>query len=782
MTEDKFILMGLDDENSKNIAEVLGNKTCKKILDYLADVKEASEKDIADNISMNLNTVEYNLKKLVKSGLVVSKNFFWSVKGRKIPMYRLAKKHIIIGTKRPSLSSIKNLLPIFLALAVVAILLLGISFFPDESFLEENNSRADLSLKQFGSFSELKEFLKENAQSPYSSEVLENAGSFKASDSAGTRGSGGSSDYSTTNIQVEGVDEADIVKNDGKYLYVVSGNKLVIIDAYPAESMNVLSEISYNTEINEIFINEDRLILFGNEYSDSDSLVYIYDISDRENPYLIHTFEGEGYYEDSRMIGDYVYVISKKYIDTNSPSLPVYVVDGVKEEVGARDIYYFSERDSAYVFTSIMTININSGDFNSEVYLTGDTGNLYVSKNNIYLTYPRWIDADDYAEIYAEDVAFPLLPMIYDEKIRNILDSGEYSKINEINSLIFDYSISLKGDSKAEFDRKLFELTKEFQDFISKQKEKTVIHKINIHHDKIDYGGSGEVFGHILNQFSMDEYEGNLRIATTTGNVWGGSSLNHLYVLNEDLELIGSLEDLAPGESIYSARFLGERVYMVTFKKIDPFYVVDLSNPGNPSVLGYLKIPGYSDYLHIYDENSVIGIGKNTVEASEELESVRGIDFAWYQGVKISLFDVSDVENPLERAKIVIGDRGTDSEALREPRAFLFDREKGILVLPIDLYLINETKEADIRYYGNFVWQGAYVFNIDSEEISIRGRVSHNEEFDSYPDYKNSIRRSLYIDDILYTVSSMKAKASDLTSLEDIEEVKWETSYNIGVL
>jgi inhibitor of cysteine peptidase len=241
------------------------------------------------------------------------------------------------------------------------------------------------------------------------------------------------------------------------------------------------------------------------------------------------------------------------------------------------------------------------------------------------------------------------------------------------------------------------------------------------------------------------------------------------------LDIIGELEDLAPGESIYSARFMGERCYLVTFKKIDPLFVIDLHDPYSPKVLGELKITGYSDYLHPYDEDHVIGIGKEAVAATEG-------DFAWYQGVKISLFDVSDVAHPEEIAKYEIGDRGTDSAVLRDHKAFLFDRERELLVLPV---LLAEIDESQYPYgvpdhaYGEFVWQGAYVFSLSLEDgLQLRGRITHYDSDDDlsqegyYYFSPESVQRSLYIDDALYTISEAKIKVNDLETLDEIAEVQ----------
>ncbi|MFQ5911250.1 MAG: beta-propeller domain-containing protein, partial [Thermoplasmata archaeon] len=234
---------------------------------------------------------------------------------------------------------------------------------------------------------------------------------------------------------------------------------------------------------------------------------------------------------------------------------------------------------------------------------------------------------------------------------------------------------------------------------------------------------------------------------------------------------VGSLEDLAPGETIYSARFMGDRGYLVTFKKVDPLFVIDLAEPTVPKVLGWLKITGYSDYLHPYDENHVIGIGKEAVPADEG-------DFAWYQGVKISLFDVTDVANPQEIAKYVIGDRGTESPVLQDHKALLFDRARNLLVLPVMVAEINPAQYpngAPPNTYGQPVWQGAYVFSISLDEgLVFRGGITHFEEFDFM---KNgywspySVKRSLYIENVLYTISDGKVMMNTLDDLAEIGTV-----------
>jgi uncharacterized secreted protein with C-terminal beta-propeller domain len=527
--------------------------------------------------------------------------------------------------------------------------------------------------------------------------------------------------YSATNIQVAGVDEADIVKTDGDYIYLVSGNRTIIVRAYPPEQAQVLSEIELEGRVIAIFINGDRLVVFGEEtsyypYYDYDIpavreepgmrqsdimpyvspkvLIKVYDISDRQNPQLQRGISADGQYVSSRMIGDYAYIVVNEpvYEEDDGVKLPRIYSDAAEKEIPATDIYYSDVADYYYMYSTIIAVSIQDDDQEPtyETILLGASSNLYVSMDNIYLTFPVWG--------------------------RGV------------------------GDS-----------------------QKTSIHRIHIQGGTMNYTASGEVPGMVLNQYSMDEYDGHFRVATTTRDE---TSRNNVYVLNMSLNLTGSLEDLAPGETIYSARFMGERGYLVTFKQVDPLFVIDLENPYHPEVLGYLKVTGYSDYLHPYDENHIIGIGKETTDAGE---------FAWYQGVKISLFDVTDVHNPEEISKLEIGDRGTESPVLRDHKAFLFDRSRNLMVIPIMEAKVDVTRysEEELAWaYGEPVYQGAYVFDISIDNgLELRGRITHVENItDYYSPF--AVERSLYIDDVLYTISEARMMMNDLGNLDYIGEVE----------
>ena len=302
----------------------------------------------------------------------------------------------------------------------------------------------------------------------------------------------------------------------------------------------------------------------------------------------------------------------------------------------------------------------------------------------------------------------------------------------------------------------------------------TSIRRFKLDGGAVVYDGKGEVNGSVLNQFSMDESGGYLRIATTS-DIYdikrGYGTQNNLYILDSGLNAAGKLEGLAPGEIIYSVRFIGARGYVVTFKTVDPLFVIDLADPTAPKVLGSLKIPGYSDYLHPYDENHIIGFGKDTVE----YDYGYGNTTAYYQGMKIALFDVSDVKNPKELFKTEIGDRGTDSELLRNHRALLFSKERGLLAFPVTVMTVPKSQKTgnlrdDTLAYGQFEFQGAYVYNLNlTDGFTLKGKITHisDEEYKLYGSNfwggeDNAIDRLLYIRESLYALSRAYVTSSEI--------------------
>ncbi len=674
---------------------------------------------------------------------------------------------------------------------------------PSEDLTEFETSQG---LKKFSSVQELKDFLDNanlNAQS-YSSygvgirsdimmAVAESAPLVKsaAADSGTTAGA---TDYSTTNVQVAGVDEADFVKNDDKYIYVITQNKLVIVDAYPAENAEILSETKIEGMPRDMFVSKERLVVFSDDndetpvFAEYDFIprprytqkthAYVYDISDRSEPKLVKDYNLNGYYLQSRMIDEHVYFIVQENVYYSNRIIDVPVIMESSKIVARPEIYYFDNPEWNYNFNTITSFGIfdDRDKVNAKTFMMGYANTIYVSQNNIYIAYQKnlpyyYYESHNEGRFY--DVVVPLLPSDARSKINEIKNDNSLSsfeKWDRISAVLEETYNEMDDNEKKDLIEDIEKAVEEYEIKLEVERRKTIIHRIGIDDGNIEYGAKGEVPGYLLNQFSMDEHEINLRVATTT-EIWARDAVmyNNVFVLNEKMETIGKLEALAPDERIYSTRFLGDRLYMVTFKRIDPLFVIDLSNPSNPEVLGELKIPGFSDYLHPYDENHIIGIGKET--DSNEWGGVST------KGVKLALFDVSDVKNPKQLDKYEIGESGTDSEALRDHKAFLFDKGKHLLVIPVTEVKGKLEYDERLGYYRQRYWQGAYVFNVDLEGFEVKGKITHNEGDENQDWYwygsPNAVRRSLFMDDVLYTVSGIKIKANDLNNIDnEIKEIK----------
>jgi len=642
-------------------------------------------------------------------------------------------------------------------------------------------------IKNFDSYHELTEFIAGSFENPYSSAAgwgsavprFAMAEDVMMLNSKEADGGGEVVDYSQTNVQVAGVDEPDIVKTDGTYLYIVSGNKVIIVKAAPAENATIEAEITVNesTTIHNIFISGNRLVIFATDYnqpifkslevvddvrmpspwySSPDTYIKLYDISDLQCPELVRDIVAGGSFSGARLIDDYVYVITTQYSyqcllpEEGEAIVPRIQVNGEVIDVSLSDIYYVDLPEKSSTVTNIVSMNIHDdgSEVNTEVFLLGDSHVLYVSRENIYVTYStRYYDYEMLQEII-DEILMPVLPesIASELEVVNTLTLDNHQKQTVTEWILQNYVESMDEDQLAEISRAIL-----------RQVERTVIHRIHIHDGDITYEAQGNVPGGVSNQFSLSEHNGYLRISTTMQGwmvrsfVSSIESQNNIYVLDMDLEIVGSLEGLAPGEQIYATRFIGETCYLVTFRQIDPFFVIDLSDPTDPTVLGELKIPGFSTYLHPYDETHIIGIGREDNK------------------VKISLFDVSDMSNPVELAKYEIENNDEDwhwmqSSALYEHKAFLFDREKNLLVIPV----------------GDYSKQSAYVFDISVEDgIELKGTVTHDldtedgqEDIYYWGDYGNSIKRTLYIGDILYTISDNMVKMNNLNDLSEINSLE----------
>jgi uncharacterized secreted protein with C-terminal beta-propeller domain len=600
-------------------------------------------------------------------------------------------------------------------------------------------------------------------------------------------------DYSTTNVQVENVDEPDYLKNDAKYVYIVSQNTLSIIDAYPAESAKLVLKIALDIEsqwIQNMFLNNDRLVIFYNGQSQEEIIpqfdfiprpsyspvthALIVDVSDKENPEILKDYTIDGHFRDARMIGDYAYFVTNKNIDHQYPRLPIIMESA--EPLMVPDAFYFDNVERFSNFNTLTAIDIFGDTITSETFLMGYSGTIYVSENNFYLTYQQNLPYGFYEESSRDrffDVVVPLLPQDLQNKIKAIKGDSSLSSARqwtEISEVLQDSYNQMSQSQKENLFEKIRKALADYDAKIQQESLKTIIHKISIDGDKLEYQAKGSVPGRLLNQFSMDESNDRFRVATTTeyySQYSGMMRSNAVYVLDEDLKILGGLDEIAPDESIFSARFIGDRLYLVTFQQIDPFFVIDLSSD-TPKILGELKIPGFSNYLHPYDDDHVIGVGRDTKEI--------GNDRVQQLGVKVALFDVSDVSNPMVIDDYIIGDSSTHSEALNNHKAFFFDKRKNLLSIPIssDTDSLEGITEKRIAPDWNR-WNGFYILDLDFKNgIDLKGTITHTENDTRYYGMGNS--RTFYIEEVLYTVSDSMLKMNFMNDLEEINSIKLENT------
>jgi len=539
--------------------------------------------------------------------------------------------------------------------------------------------------------------------------------------------------FSSTNIQEQGVDESDIIKTDGEYIYTLSGKNIDVVATNSIGNLSKVSTIKLSGDAHDMYLADDRLVVMMYTYEEKQyasaklpsgtqvSTDYrpatytisfvrtaIYNVANPAQPVLEQTYDFEGSYLDSRIINGYLYVISQKYLyDACCTFIPMVKENG-KVRTIANTVSYFDMPYHDYTITQIHGIAIaNPKEIKEANYLLSGGYALYASDEAFYLSYT--------------DYQYPESPVIDDATIND------------------DLTVRVA--------------------LLPTGTERTVIHKITAQKGVTRLATTGFVPGTALNQFAFSEYDGNLRVATTTGNNWNGdNSQNNLYVLDGEMKTIGKLEGLAKGERIYSVRFVGERAYMVTFKQVDPLFVIDLVDPKKPTVLGKLKIPGFSSYLHPYSDSLLMGIGQDTTTVKGRTTTT---------GLKVSLFDVSQVSRPREIDSVVIGGGASSSEALYNHKAFLFSKEKNLLVIPFQDYDDQVTKQ----------FSGAAVFSINEKEINLRGKISHADQ----NVWESSIQRSLYIDENLYTMSSKFLQSHELATLKAIDSFGLtQTSSNGG--
>ena len=624
----------------------------------------------------------------------------------------------------------------------------------------------EVSLTTFRSERELESYLKEQFAASVLSRAAYNFGMISMpvflgdteldqNNAVGSQAGAAANDFSQTNVQETGVDEADRVKTDGAYMYVAGLRKVSVINAVPPEAMSVVSTVDVSGTVSSLYLFDNILVILytpdsgsGQSWSGTDLTgmadigmpywiptniqtgVLLADVTDPSNPIIIKEIKTDGMLVSSRLTGGKLHIVQQFL--PNLPPLRLWHDGSAASYNGAVEA---NRRN-------LETLTLNDLiPFQETLDPSGNiikSGQLVIPENFYRPSGPAGGSIVTLLTINMNDPSLESssLGMVADAHLIYASQQSLY-----IGATIWDETPAL-----LEFD----------------QRQQTIIHKFDLTGDEVQAVGSGRVQGRVLNQFSLGEYEGVLRIATTTGEGWwANSSLsNHVYslkILDNKLKIIGRLEGLAPGEEIYSARFIGSRGYLVTFVKVDPLFTLDLSDPSNPRVIGELKVPGYSDYIHPLGENHLLTIGKDA-----ELRD----GTTWYQGLQLSVFDISDFANPTLLHKELIGDRGTSSEALFNHKAFTFWAENDLLAIPVKLYE-HENIPENVWEFGTRTFNGLYVYRTTAENgFELLGRISTG-----LPSNFNDWTRGVFIGDTVYTVNGDTLRSAALADIENTARV-----------
>ena len=598
---------------------------------------------------------------------------------------------------------------------------------PEPQAAESTPELQNLSLKFADSYDEVYDALK-SAEDAMESVMVYNDGAKEASAvSEADAGDGAPTDtyYSGTNVQVAGVDEGDIVKTDGTYIYILRDVELIIMKA---EGKNV-SEVSHTivgsewesttndnalSETTEkmpvaLYVVGDRAVVISSYFhwlesengaSDENTnfvSVDIYNIENRSQPVLMKSLGQDGYEVDSRMIGNTLFLCTAYYVydpDQSSPELfvPCLYTDGKSEPVTCGTIGLLPDSDST-TYAVLTSYDLASASMANTQSILGGGETVYMNADNLYLC-----------------------RTVYHDSVTETGSDGPYEVTTH------------KTDAT------------------------TTVNRFTVADGVLTYASTGSVPGGLNNQFSLDAYNGYLRMATTEQN--GGYKVyvdeghkfenyepmdtvqsNDVFVLDGDLQVVGSVTNLAPDESVYSARFDGDYGYLCTYKTVDPIFAVDLSDPTAPEVIGELALSGYSDYLHLWTDHQLFGLGMQTQEIASENGTTARLD-----GMKMVMIDTTDPASLKEESTLEID--ADYSQALYNHKAILVDQARDLIAFPAE---------------GNYL---VYGYNAD-QGFQLKKEITFENEWDWQS-------RGLYIGDCFYVVSSDCIYTIDLNTLENV--------------
>jgi len=629
---------------------------------------------------------------------------------------------------------------------------------PQSPFTPKPSAGPHFGLKKFSSDEEFKNYLQQNQDSMNSSlvsvgrslalpaPVMENLGANNAS-TTGYAQSGPlevpPERVSATNVQVAGIDEPDIVKTDGKQLflseeswslpyprpvpmimqpqsamypvrdYQAPAQATQILAAFPPAELAKIGKID---SAGQLLLSKNILVIFGNQ--NGRTIVTGFDVTTPTSPKQVWQLKVQDNttYVTARLKNDQIYLVTQTTTANSCPVMPISQVTGEQLTIACADIYYPNQLVSdANVIYTVMKLNTASGAVEKTTAVLGSTSSIvYMSENSIYLTYHGQTDMVEFwygflstqgRGLFADDVVGRLA------KLRSY-DISNQAKMVELQHIIQTSMNTQDKDKQLQLSNDLQNKMKGYLSEHSRELEKTLIVKFNA--DSLSAEATGEVPGYLLNQFSLDEYKANLRVATTFGQTWTqfgrADSASDVYILDSALNTKGVVKDLGKGERIYAVRFLGDTGYVVTFKQTDPFYVLDLRDADHPTQSGELKMPGYSAYLHPLSPTRVLGVGKEG------------------QQVKVSLFNVADPQNPQEIAQYTLDEYW--SEALNNHHAFLQDAQHMVFFMP-----------------GS---KGGYVFSYADDQLILKKAIDQTQ-----------VKRAVFLADHLYIVGDQGVTVLD---------------------
>ena len=499
--------------------------------------------------------------------------------------------------------------------------------------------------------------------------------------------------FGQTNTRDKNVDEADILKNDGRYLYIANADVLAIVDTQTMQKVSVLQPQPEDDDSNywfrEAYVLQNRLVLTATEnrhsYSSNmkrsyaydriawfetyDTVQFIYDITDRAKPVLLRELRQSGNLLQTRMIGNVLYTVTQYDVDIYSKEAVeknyAPTVDGkalTSEEILIRDK---KTEDTSYLVLSAFDVTQKNADA-TRLSVLGYSNEMYCSADTLYLLSTDW----------------------------NVSDDG--------NCRTNIYAFGLDG---------------------------TVL----------TLKATGAVPGQAGDDYAIDQQGGYLRITTTDYSYKTDADVSSLYVLNSQLKIVGELTDFAPDEQVKSTRFLGNLAYVVTFRNTDPLFAIDLRDPAKPAILGKVKLPGFSAYLHPLTSTLLLGVGYNGDDRNAD-----------YDSVKLSLFDISDPTRPVETDSHVIKQAGTD--VVFEPKAFVFDNARHAFGIPVT-YSVFDKSGSWVGTKAVFRW-----FTFDGSRFGEQKAFVHGTEGANYSYNLSRLFRGTFIGDKVYTVSETEVR------------------------